>query len=282
MQSKFSGSKRKRSNKDKNDDSFKEKQGKDKFIKKGKFNKFNKFNKSNKFKKPEHVTDEKLSANEEFKKLILGNPNGIQEEENLQESERIKQNENIKKMKIERESLTKNLEKDHSHIFGNKNNLEEIIKKQREKLMTGNFHESSTQTSKIKINSLLGRNIINYLGEKSKNKNTYNFLESSGTLKNKIDSFNKLCENSIKKVRVEVNSLILEKLKNSFEKIKIKENSKNKNPQDDDEDIFRDVEEIQIDHSQIPHKMSRDDEDDIFKYKDIDLETLLSSKKTKK
>lgn len=281
MQSKFSGSKRKRSNKDKDkyEDSFKEKQGKNKFIKKGKFTKFNK---SNKFMKPEHISDEKLSANEEFKKLILGNPNSIQEEENLQESERLKQNENIKKMKLERESLTKNLEKDHSHIFGNKNNLDEIIKKQREKLMTRNFHESSTQTSKIKINSLLGRNIINYLGDKSKNKNTYNFLESSGTLKNKIDSFNKLCENSIKKVRVEVNSLILEKLKNSLEKIKIKENSKNKNLQEDDEDIFRDVEEIQIDQSQISNKIPLDDEDDIFKYKDIDLGTLLSSKKTKK
>jgi hypothetical protein len=276
MQNKFSGSKRKRGKK--NEDLNKDKPGRsDKFSKKGKSNKFSKYNK---FNKSEKIPDEKLNANEEFKKLLLGDPNRIQEDENLQEVERLKQNENIKKMKLERESMTKNLEKDHSHIFGNKNNLEEIIKKQREKLLTKNFHDSSTQTTKIKINSLLGKNIINYLIDKSKNKNTYNFLESSGILKNKIENFNKLCDNSIKKVRVEVNSLAIEKIKNSFEKIIIKENSKN-NFQDD-EDIFGDVEEIHIDQTKISQKICADDEDDIFKYKDIDLGTLLSTKKSKK
>jgi K+-sensing histidine kinase KdpD len=275
MQNKFAGGKRKRPNK--NEDSSKEKSGKNKFNKKRKFNKFN---------KPEKVSDEKLNANEEFKKLILGDPNSMQEEENLQESERLKQNENIKKMKLERESMTKNLEKEHSHIFGSKNNLEEIIKKQREKLLTKNFHDLSTPTTKIKVNSLLGRNIVNYLGDKLKNKNTYNFLESSGTLKNKIENFNKLCDNSIKKVRLEVNSVALEKLKNSLEKIKIKEHSKNaisnKFEDEHEEDIFKDVEEIHNDQSQILKNINQDDEDDIFKYKDIDLGTLLSSKKLNK
>lgn len=238
-----------------------------------KYSKYSKNKFSSKKTKYEPTDNGKLDPNEEFKKQLLGEDNNQEEEiSNLRGNKQIQMKEEINLLEIK-----------HSHIFSAVSEpLEDIIKKQRDKYI--NKKEKTIESKdRIKINSLLGKKIIETINFNNKQAtHMINATPSSlGKFQTDLSNFLKLkqikhilqkCE---KKIKFDVNSDILSKVHNSLNK------EKTKLIFDEEEDIFGEAEEINIQpsnsHKGMKLKLTDDKEDDIFKLKEVNLSTLLKS-----
>jgi hypothetical protein len=238
---------------------------------------------------------EKTNANDEFKKQLLNGNNVEDGREYLSGDKKIVTNqantENLKKLAIQ-------IEKEHSHIFSaaKNSNLEEEIKKQKEKYISGrnkikNYVGNNAEV-KVKINSLLGKQIVDYLKgniifEDSK-KNQENKNRFQINLNNYMDNLNNSISGSeyYSRIKFNLNKQVLSKLEESLRRI----NLENENfYQEKEDDIFGDAEEINLkvrkNTKNINLKLSEgmsNTSDDIFKYKEMDLASLLSSVKATK
>ena len=245
--------------------------------------------------------DTKLSANEEFKKNLFG------KDEN---EEYIPIQKNSKKFNT---SAITEMEEEHSHIFSSSSNLEKILKNQREKyasIQKGLSTKSQkienipTRNTPTQFKTILGKNIVNYLNDleisdrnifSERDKQNYDILYRIDLNKNfEIPMLiKKEKERRNFKMSIELNEDFFQE----FEKVMIeirdgtrqmrKDNkdifgrlNSDKLPMEDDEDIF-DSEETTIRKIPIPNKeniklnLTSKDEEDFFKFKNIDLATLL-------